>query len=169
MIVKPIGIYDIMKADELQIVIKGLSSRLTDLTLIGEGSLSSIFRAQDSIRAKTCVLKIYHKGPPYLLKAYAKHLLNIQNSVAGDAPTGLLIPYETGEYDGIYYELLDYVAGVRDLNYVIESGGLPLIDAFGVLCQIADGLNYLHSKNLIHADVKPSNILISHDGDTKAT
>jgi serine/threonine protein kinase len=30
-----------------------------------------------------------------------------------------------------------------------------------VLCQIANGLRYIHSRNLVHRDVKPDNILIS--------
>lgn len=36
-----------------------------------------------------------------------------------------------------------------------------------VLYQIADGLDYLHSKSLVHRDIKPGNILISKDGKVK--
>jgi serine/threonine protein kinase len=36
-----------------------------------------------------------------------------------------------------------------------------------VLFQIADGLDYIHSKKLIHRDIKPDNILISMNGQLK--
>ena len=136
-----------MKTDELQILLKRFSGRLSNLELVGRGQLASVFRAQDSKCGKTCALKVFHKGPPEFLKEYTKHLLNIQKSLTEVAPTGLLIPYEAGESAGIYYEMLDYLPGVRDLNHVIESGGLPLVEALEVLAQVADGLNYLHAHN----------------------
>jgi serine/threonine protein kinase len=36
-----------------------------------------------------------------------------------------------------------------------------------VMYQIADGLNYVHSQNLVHLDIKPENILISTNGQMK--
>lgn len=157
-----------MKTDGLKILLKRFSGRLTNVKLIGSGSLASVFRAEDSRRAKTCSLKVFDKGPPDFLAEYKKHLLNIRESLTGESPIGLLLPYEVGEVDGVYYELFDYLPEVRDLESVIESGGLPLLQALEVLSQVAGALNYLHSRNLIHADVKPSNILITSEEDTGA-
>ena len=38
-----------------------------------------------------------------------------------------------------------------------------------VFLQLAEGLGYIHSKNLIHQDIKPQNVLISVDSKGKIT
>ena len=45
--------------------------------------------------------------------------------------------------------------------------GPPLPPDNDVMFQIADGLDYIHSKKLIHLDIKPENILISMQGKMK--
>ena len=52
---------------------------------------------------------------------------------------------------------------------VIEKtyNGPPLPPDNEVMFQIANGLNYIHSLNLVHLDIKPENILISMDGQIK--
>ena len=55
------------------------------------------------------------------------------------------------------------------LAHVIDDEGkrASLPSELEVLYQIADGLDYIHGKNIIHRDVKPHNILISHYSKVK--
>lgn len=39
---------------------------------------------------------------------------------------------------------------------------VSLVDTLDVLRQIATAMQFLHSRNVVHGDLKPSNILISH-------
>jgi serine/threonine protein kinase len=43
-------------------------------------------------------------------------------------------------------------------------GPLPLDEALGIACQIADALEYSHDKGVTHRDLKPGNIKIKPDG-----
>ncbi|KAJ1310557.1 hypothetical protein OPQ81_007287 [Rhizoctonia solani] len=45
----------------------------------------------------------------------------------------------------------------------------PQIDRYALSAQIADGVAYLHSKNIVHGDIKGTNILISKDYTPKIT
>ena len=57
----------------------------------------------------------------------------------------------------------EFMAG-GDLKAVLSSDAklseLPLIDRLQILQQAASGLGYLHSKDILHKDVKPGNILM---------
>ncbi|EDV22295.1 uncharacterized protein TRIADDRAFT_29179 [Trichoplax adhaerens] len=49
------------------------------------------------------------------------------------------------------------------------SGKFPLWQAHLYFAQLVNGLDYLHSRRIIHKDVKPGNLLITHDQILKIT
>ena len=44
---------------------------------------------------------------------------------------------------------------------------LPEADALSIVSQICDGLHYLHSKGVVHRDLKPQNIMLCSDGSLR--
>jgi hypothetical protein len=69
--------------------------------------------------------------------------------------------------DGRLYTVSELLQG-RTLKQVIRSGELdPPQLAAKVLEQVGDALGYLHSRNLVHRDVKPDNIFVCDDGTLK--
>ncbi|PKI15931.1 hypothetical protein CRG98_049516, partial [Punica granatum] len=77
----------------------------------------------------------------------------------------VMLPAPKAQFKDVYlvFELMD-----TDLDRVIESG-LPLsanhVKYF--LFQILCGLRHIHSANILHQDLKPSNILVNADGHLK--
>lgn len=47
----------------------------------------------------------------------------------------------------------------------ISRGPIPLSEAVGILKQVASGLDFAHSKGVVHRDIKPTNILFDENGN----
>ena len=68
--------------------------------------------------------------------------------------------FDVFEYNGTAYYVMDYIEG-NNLSDIVEGKGRlsePL--ALKYIRQVANALNYLHQKKLLHLDVKPANILL---------
>lgn len=64
------------------------------------------------------------------------------------------------------YIVLEYVAGGSLDQHLSETGALDEERAAYIISQVLYGLEYLHTKRILHRDIKPGNILIGEDGRT---
>ena len=69
------------------------------------------------------------------------------------------------ENDTAYY-VMDFIEGENLSEMVRREGALPEARALGYIRQVADALSYVHGRNIMHLDVKPSNILVRKSDDT---
>ena len=72
--------------------------------------------------------------------------------------------YDVFEENGTAYYVMEYLPG-GDLSKRIPNNGLPETEALEYIRQIGDALTYIHSKNILHLDIKPTNILFRRDGE----
>ncbi len=79
------------------------------------------------------------------------------------------IPSSTNKYRGSVY--LSFKFMDHDLYGLVHSGKVTFTvpQIKNIIFQILSGLNYLHSNNIIHRDLKSSNILMSNKGEVKIT
>ena len=68
------------------------------------------------------------------------------------------------ENDTAYY-VMDYLPGGSLVDQVKRNGPLSEDKAEKYIRQVAGALNYIHSQNTVHLDVKPSNILLNAKGE----
>ena len=78
-----------------------------------------------------------------------------------DNPHIILI-HDVFEENGTAYYVMEYLEG-GDLKSRVQSQGLPESDALQIVRQIAEALNYIHRRNILHLDIKPSNVLFRED------
>ena len=71
--------------------------------------------------------------------------------------------------DDLYFLILEWLEG-RTLADILDSADARSIDvkaAFRIVRQVGDALDYAHRCGIVHADVKPGNIMIMPNGDAK--
>ncbi len=75
----------------------------------------------------------------------------------------LVTIYEFGEDQGVLYIAMEFVKG-HDLDELLQERSLTLSESLEVLAQVCDGLNFAHRQQIVHRDIKPTNVRVQRDG-----
>jgi len=62
-------------------------------------------------------------------------------------------------WDGLEYMLMEYVSGLELDAWLDSCGAMAPARAVGILKQVASAVDYLHAHDIVHCDIKPSNIM----------
>jgi|GEM_PF-1839374 len=69
------------------------------------------------------------------------------------------------EENGTAYLVMDYCQGVNLAEYMEQQGGILSEQAvINLIMPILEGLQELHNRGVLHRDIKPQNIYVTHDG-----
>lgn len=134
---------------------------------IGRGGTGTVYRATQLSLERDVALKVL--APDLAADARARERFLRESTLAASLEHPNIVPiYDAGEIDGVCYIAMRYVAG-SDLQAMIRrERQLPAGAAVAILTQLAGALHAAHTVRLIHRDVKPSNVLMSEEGDTQA-
>ncbi|KLO23525.1 protein kinase domain-containing protein [Marinitoga sp. 1155] len=103
-----------------------------------------------------------NEGELYFLKVVEKinkKVLDEIYLIIKEYPNKFLTPIETGEKKGFYYEIYKYY----QQGTVKENLSFVKKNVEEVIFQLNESLKILHKNNIVHTDLKPSNIIV--DGD----
>ncbi|KAL8601041.1 Serine/threonine-protein kinase stk11 [Nucella lapillus] len=68
------------------------------------------------------------------------------------------------------YMVIEYcVSELQEMLESVPEKRFPVWQAHSYFCQLVEGLEYLHSKGIVHKDIKPGNLLITQDEVLKIT
>jgi len=130
---------------------------------LGRGGMAVVYKARQTNLDRIVALKIL---PPELSidKSYlARFLQEARSAAALDHPHIVTI-HDVGSIENVNYIAMKFIAGQTLKDIVQERGALPIADAAGMLEQVADALDYAHSRGIIHRDIKPSNMMTDQNG-----
>jgi serine/threonine protein kinase len=129
---------------------------------IGRGGFGVVYQARDVVLDRMVALKILHPShndDPRFVRRFRQ-----EASVAAKLNHPHIVTvYEVGEQAGQHYLAMAFLPG-RTLDKWLEQGALPAELAVSVTEQIADALDAIHARQLVHRDVKPANIMLDDDG-----
>lgn len=136
------------------------------LEMIGQGGMGRVYLARDSRLNRRVALKIL--SPERINNPRAIARFQREARVGAQLQHENLVRiYDFGESNGRFYLVMEFIEG-RTIGALISEGGpLPSAMAVRLVRQVALGLEHAHRKGLIHRDVNPYNIMVTHDGTAK--
>ncbi len=139
---------------------------------LGRGGMAEVYRAYQPSLDRDVAIKIMHS----FLADEENFLTRFQReakSMASLNHNNIVGVYDFDVEDGIYYIVMEFVSGgtlKEKLESLARNGEkMPLSDSVRIILEIADALAYAHSRNMVHRDIKPGNIMIDEDGHAVLT
>ena len=128
--------------------------------LIGRGGMGAVYRAREEGLGRKVALKVI--APDLAQDERFRERFLRESRIAASLDHPHVIPiYQAGDEDGLLFLAMRYVEGYDLAKLVAEEGALEPRRAVDLLSQVAEALDAAHEKELVHRDVKPSNVLIA--------
>lgn len=141
------------------------------ISKIGQGSMGTVYQAFDPYMKRNVAIKV--ADPKSLsnekIRRRLVELFFTEAQIYGMLDHRNILPvYDAGESGDLYYLVMEYIENSRALQYYGRTDNLlPVPKAVEILYQCCKGLQYAHSRNVIHLDIKPGNIMLTPDDRVK--
>lgn len=135
--------------------------------IAGSGGAGTVYKIEHRITKRIEAMKLL----PGALGADPEQAQRFEREIQVQAR--LHHPNIAALYTAIRHEstnalVMEYVEG-ESLQRMLEAGPLPIHTALDFAAQVLSALAYAHSEGVIHRDVAPANIIITHDRTAKLT
>lgn len=145
-----------------------LNDRYDVIEKIGAGGMATVYKAKDTLLNRFVAIKILRDSLEDEQSVVTNFIKEAQSS-ASLVHNNIVSVYDVGEDNGVSYMVMELVDGITLKEYIKEKGALPWQEACDYAIQICQGLGEAHSKNIIHRDIKPQNIIMTKDKTLKVT
>ena len=131
------------------------------IEMLGRGGMGEVWRAYDTATDRVVALKLLPSH--FAADDVFKRRFRREAHAAARLSEPHVVPIHTyGEIERRLFVDMRLING-RDLGALIAAGPLPPARAVGIIEQAAKALQATHDAELVHRDVKPTNILVTED------
>ena len=135
------------------------------LEVLGEGGMGRVYKANHIKLQRMVAIKLMFDAMTEEASFVERFIREARAMAAMDHPNIIRV-YDYGELNGSCYIIMEYVDGT-DLRSLIKSGSLTSPQAFSIISQICDALQFAHEQGIVHRDIKPGNIMLDRAGRVK--
>ena len=133
--------------------------------LLASGGCGHVFRGRHTQLGIEVAVKVLDVGKAAGDTQMADRFLVEARALAKLRHQNIVRIYEVGEYNDLYFLIMDFIEG-QDLSQFIRArGAMELDQAMKVMLQVSSALAAVHKSGVIHRDIKPGNVMIDDGGD----
>ncbi len=142
----------------LDVVSEALAPRYPIERELGRGGMATVYLARDQKHGRLVALKVLR---PELAATLGSDRFLREIQVAALLTHPHILPlHDSGEAGGLLYYVMPYIDGESVRDRLSRETRLPAAEAVKIGREVADALDYAHSRGVIHRDIKPENILL---------
>lgn len=140
-----------------------LDEKYLIISVIGKGAYGTVYRAQHKLLDKLVAVKVLNQE--MLQSESSRQRFRNEAQLLSTFEHDNIVQFQNfGTLDdGRFFMVLEYLHGKTLAQLIRDAGPLSTEQALEIFIQVASGLSYAHSKNVIHRDLKPDNLMIVTD------
>lgn len=137
-----------------------LSNRYDIKSELGRGGMGVVYRAHDPLLNREVAIKLV---PPTLLSPETEQRFQREAQLVAQMDHPSIVPiFDFGKHEGSLFFVMPVVQGTN-LRWFEREGSLTLGEVIDIGIEVAEALEYSHSRGVIHRDIKPENIMVSRE------
>ncbi|MCP4652670.1 MAG: protein kinase [Candidatus Omnitrophica bacterium] len=142
-----------------------IGARYQVMQSLGEGSMNLVYRIRHLESSTELAAKFLKPG---VISSYIEDRLRFKREIevvsTFDHPNIARI-YDGGEHQGAPYVVMDIYSGEDLFSLIQKQTHFEFETIIGIINQVAQALSYVHSRGVIHGDLKAGNIIIKRENE----
>lgn len=145
---------------------KILDDRYEIESVLGIGGMAIVYKAYDRQMGRPVAVKVLRDD--VAMDAESRKQFRKEYQAVGKlSHPNIRAVYDVVVSGDTEYIVMEYVDGINLKQYMKKNGPLSWQEALYFSTQIAQALRHAHSRNIVHLDIKPQNIMLPRDGSVK--
>lgn len=137
-----------------------LAERYELLGELGRGGMGVVHRARDPLLNREVAVKVVASSD---LTPDAEERFQREAQIVAQMDHPGIVPiHDLGRHEGSLFFVMPLVSGTS-LRHLLWEGSLRLGEVLDTAIQVADALEYSHSRGVVHRDIKPENIMLTRE------
>jgi serine/threonine protein kinase len=144
-------------------VLSRIGMRLKDheiQSVMGEGGMGVVYRAQHVVIEKPVAIKVLHDSFARRTDMVEQFIVEAKAASRIRHPNIIDVTDFGATDDGVVFLVMEYLEGESLETRLARVGRLPAFEAINIVKQVARGLGAAHDLGVVHRDMKPANIFL---------